>query len=261
MAVTARELKSSCFRFLSSKAWRDHFRAKNATPIPLPWDDSYRLTAAEKGAIAESIQQFQLGEGSEGKRFRARGARWGAERRDPDFADSLHEFIREEQRHSAMLAAFMDIQGIPRIEKHAVDSIFRRIRVVAGLETIVTVLVSAEVIAVPYYRALRDATRSPLLRALCERILADEAEHLEYQGRTLALIRNNAHGWKWLAHRLFLEATVIVVWTGHAPVFRAAGYSFSRFRAESAEAFADLRGAGEHALTELTRAVRIAPIA
>ena len=52
-----------------------------------------------------------------------------------------------------------------------------------------TVLVTAEVLAIPFYQALRDATRSSLLRAICVRILCDEASHLNYQALTIGLIR------------------------------------------------------------------------
>ena len=246
----------AAFRSLSSRAWRDHFRAKNKSLADsLPWSDSYRLTDPERDAIRASIQQFQLGEGAQGRRLLKRGAQWGARRGDLDFADSLQEFIREEQRHSALLAGFMDLNGIACLEKHWVDGLFRRIRVLAGLELAVSVLVSAELIAVPYYRALRDATKSPLLRAICERILNDEAEHLEYQGRTLGLIRGSGREWKWALHRLFLEATNAVVWREHSPVFKAAGYTFAQLRRESAEAFADLRGASEHAIAHVRPAI------
>lgn len=258
MSTASRTFSTLSSRSLSSKAWRDHFRAKNQALDSFPWDDSYRLTDSEKRAIGFSIAQFQLGEGSEGRRLLNRGAKWGATRRDLDFADSLQEFIREEQRHSRWLGRFMDLHRIPRLTHHWADGIFRRIRVLAGLETAVTVLVSAEVIAVPYYRALRDATRSELLKCICNQILSDEAEHLEYQGRTLGLIRRTASGWKWRIHSAFLEATIAVVWKENASVFRAGGYSYARFRDESFEAFADLRGAGAIALGTLT-SVRARP--
>ena len=56
----------------------------------------------------------------------------------------------------------------------------------AGLELRMRVLATAEVLAIPYYTALRDATGSPLLRSICSRILAEEAEHLRFQAFTFA---------------------------------------------------------------------------
>lgn len=94
--------------------------------------------------------------------------------------------MKEEQRHSACLLRFMQREGIPAASSHWVDTVFRRLRVLAGLELSLRVLVSAEIIAIPYYRALGAATRSPLLRAICARILQDEAVHLRFQASSLS---------------------------------------------------------------------------
>jgi len=91
------------------------------------------------------------------------------------------------------------------------------------------VLATAEVLAIPYYTALRDATSSPLLRSICGRILAEEAEHLRFQAftfgqlgsRRAALLRALTRA----AHRCFLMATTLLVWMEHRWVFRAGGYS------------------------------------
>ena len=164
--------------------WLNYFQ-HNSWPL-MPWDDAYRLTREERDAVASSIQQFQLGEGSGGNAFVERARRFAD---DTQFIPTLRLFIQEEQRHSASLGRFLDMHGIPWLKKHWLDQVFRRLRRMAALELIVTVLVTAEIIAVPYYRALHNATQSPLLRALCGQILRDEAAHLEYQAETLARLR------------------------------------------------------------------------
>ncbi len=91
------------------------------------------------------------------------------------------------------------------------------------------VLATAEVLAIPYYTALRDATGSPLLRSICCRILTEETEHLRFQAftfwrlesRRVALLRAMTRG----VHRCFLLATMLLVWMQHRWVFRAGGYS------------------------------------
>src|SRR6266581_2244461 len=80
-------------------------------------------------------------------------------------------------------------ERIPRLTNHWLDRIFRRLRKLAGLEACAAVLVTAEVLAIPFYQALRDATGSPLLRAICVRILCDEAAHLNYQALTIGMVR------------------------------------------------------------------------
>jgi rubrerythrin len=220
-----------------SQAWRKHFADNSLTTQHLPWDDPYKLSAQERDAISHSIQQFQLGEGSHGRRLLKRGIRYSQRVNDAYFPRALHLLIKEEQRHSAHLLRFMQQQGIAPVTKHWVDSIFRHLRGLAGLELSLRVLVTAEIIAVPYYRALGRATKSPLLRALSSRILADEGAHLRFQSsmlRRVALSRINL-----LAravsrmHRLFLVVTVCIVWREHQSVFEAAGYRFGRLLKES----------------------------
>jgi hypothetical protein len=146
----------------------------------------------------------------------------------------------------------MELEGIPRLRRHWVDQTFRGMRKLAGLEVTVTVLSTAEIIAVPYYRALRNATGSPLLRALCERILLDEAAHLRFQAWNLARLRESgAPAWRgprWRAHECLLAATSLVVWREHGPVFRAAGYRYDQFASEARGEFRALRAqAANHA--------------
>src|SRR5271155_2115260 len=209
-----------------SEAWRNHFLANGLASFDLPWDHCYKLSGIEREAIEHSIQQFQLGEGSHGRRLLKRGLSYSVRARDPYFGRALHLFIKEEQRHSAHLLRFMEQQGIPAVSKHWVDSVFRHLRGLAGLELSLRVLVTAEIIAVPYYRALGRATNSPLLRTLCARILADESAHLRFQASMLRRVASNR--FRLLApavsamHRLFLITTVCIVWREHRSVFEAA---------------------------------------
>lgn len=235
----------------------------------MPWNDGYCLTPGEKAAIAASVQQFQLGEGANGRRLLARAEEYAALTGDAHFHLALKLFVKEEQRHSAYLARFMAKQHIPLVGRHWVDSAFRGFRHMAGLELSLRVLCTAEIIAIPYYRALGAATQSPLLRAIAERILCDEAKHLRFQSwmmsrlnaeRSVALQRLYA-----ATHAEFLLGTCCIVWREHGPVFRAAGYTFRRLVAEAFAEFAELRlinilGRRPHQTRSLRpRAIRIAP--
>jgi hypothetical protein len=209
-----------------SEFWRDHFARNLAVTAFLPWHDAPCLTPNERTSIESSIQQFQLGEGSSGRRLLDRASIFAAKVGDDTFVPALALFVREEQRHSGQLLRFMEREGIPALPKHWVDSVFRRLRVLAGLELSLRVLVTAEIIAVPYYRALDAATASPLLRGISEQILEDEAAHLRFQASMLArLSARRSRAIEWLAfrlHRLFLLGTTCVVWRGHRRVFQAA---------------------------------------
>ena len=201
----------------------EFFQSANQREFDLPWNNAYRLSPYEREAVAHSIQQFHLGEGSEGRHF----LRAGRTLRDPYFVPALYCFIQQEQRHSACLGRFMEQQGIPHLRRHWVDQIFRGVRKLAGLRTMVTVLVTAEIIAVPYYRALRQATASPLLRALCTEILREEATHLEFQADTLHRL-GCPPAFRQL-HRAMLRAACALVWREHRSVFAAAHYNWAQF--------------------------------
>jgi len=220
-----------------SKAWCSYFVSNSGSADDLPWNNHDLLSDAERYSIAGSIQQFQLGEGAEGRRLLKRGADWARAVGDPYFVIALSLFIKQEQRHSRILSQFMRREGIPLLQRHWLDGIFRRIRVVAGVELELRVLVTAEVIAVPYYRALGRATKSTLLRAISSDILADEDGHLKFQKSMLTRLgARRDPGLRCLItqlHRVFLVGTCCVVWLEHRSVFKAANYSFGRLLEES----------------------------
>ena len=209
---------------MTESDWVRYFCANAEEPC-LPWDDSYRLSGAERSVVIESIQQFQLGENAQGRRLLQR-----AEVLDADFVKALRLFIKEEQRHSDLLGRFLVMQGARCLRRHWVHTVFRRVRGLAGLELRMRVLATAEVLAIPNYTALRDATSSPLLRSICCRILAEEAEHLRFQAFTFGRLESRRtllfRALTRTAHRCFLMATALLVWMEHRMVFRAGGYSF-----------------------------------
>jgi hypothetical protein len=220
-----------------SASWRRHFLAAAVTADRLPWSDPTQLSREEYRCVQSSIQQFQLGEGSSGRRLLQRGREFAHAAGDLDFLEALALFVKEEQRHSGYLLRFMQRERIPASSSHWVDTVFRRLRVLAGLELSLRVLVSAEIIAIPYYRALGAATQSRLLRAICGRILQDEAAHLRFQASMLSRLVSNrpllADRIVSAIHRLFLLITCLVVWREHGRVFRAAGYARAGFLAEA----------------------------
>jgi hypothetical protein len=216
---------------MTESDWVEYFRANVAEP-GLPWEDAYRLSGAERVAVIESIQQFQLGENAAGRRLLQR-----AESTDAEFAQALRLFIKEEQRHSELLGRFLSTQGAPCLQRHWVHAAFRWVRGLAGLELRMRVLATAEVLAIPYYTALREATGSPLLRSICSRILSEEAQHLRFQAFTFGRLGlgRSALGRRFAkaAHRWFLMATTLLVWVEHGRVFRAGGYSLGQLWRQS----------------------------
>ena len=225
--------------------WYQHFLQNRGSLCSLPWHDPYLLSAAERRLVTRSIQQFQLGEWARGRGLKRRASAHPVLATDPWFIPGLELFIAEEQSHSGILGRFLDGQGIPRLTNHWLDAVFRRLRKLAGLEVCATVLVTAEVLAIPFYQALRDATRSHLLRSICVRVLCDEAAHLNYQALTLGLIRGplgeRARAIRSLGHSILFHCTALLLWQQHHRVFRAAGWDSRRFWSDAHQGFSLLQ--------------------
>jgi len=213
--------------------WKNYFKLNSDHFKNIDWRQNHRLTQKEKKIVSSSLQQFQKGEQSEGKHFFSFAKTFP----DPLYLETIRLFIREEQTHAFVLGKFMDMQRIPRIKNHWVDNIFRWLRKLADLENTVTVLITAEIIAKIYYKALKNATGSILLKQLCDQILNDEDQHIAFQSYTLNLFYSRKgkirkffnRAW----HQLLMLGTICIVWFGHRDVLKAGSYSFATFFMET----------------------------
>jgi len=220
---------SPCFPTppISSEQWLERFRINASTPDRISWTDSPTLSPAERMAVSNSIREFQLGESSEGRHLRSAADRYALATGDAAYATTIRLFIREEQRHAAYLARLLGAEGVALKSRTWADSVFRKLRHLGGLETAISVLLTAEIIAQVYYLALRRATASRVLRAICRRILADEAAHVRFQAERLAILRRH-RGSTSLTLSLFLQRLLFalalaVVWRNHAGALRRGG--------------------------------------
>jgi hypothetical protein len=217
----------------SSLGWCEHFRANADNLLSLPWTEGANVTTEERLALAESLQDFQLGESSEGLNLRRAAAEHAVATADPDYVEAMRLFIAEEQRHSGDLGRYLDLVGIPRLKQSGTDNVFRWLRRRAGLELFITVLVTAELIGQVYYTAVYRATRCPLLRRLCAQLLRDEVGHVRFHTERLGMIDRRRPSWRsWLArglHRMLLWGTALVVWRKHRQAFQAGGFGFADF--------------------------------
>ena len=221
---------------LSSRAWSAYFRRNARSLLRIPWNRGAELAECERRLIAKSVQQFQLGERGQGSHFlkvAERHACCSCESDDVDYIAALKLFIAEEQRHARDLGRFLDLAGIAQIQRQWTNDYFRCFRKLAGLQSIISVLLVAEVIAMVYYAALRKATRSRVLKRLCEQILRDEAMHIRFQSQRLAKLRRDQSRFRFVIlaglQWILFCGTCLVVWLFHSRVFRAGGLTFSRF--------------------------------
>ncbi len=212
----------------TSSEWLQYYQQNPHTLLPIPWERGAELTAEERAAIARSVQEFQLGESSEGRHLLHDAADYAARTGDHLYLQTMRLFIAEEQRHAADLARFLQLNGLPIVQTTWSDRVFRSARnLFPGLELSITVLVCGELIAKVYYAALRKATGSVILQRLCEQILRDEVSHVAFQTEQLARLRARrgrfAHAITMVAQRLAYLGAVCVVWVSHRAVMLRAG--------------------------------------
>jgi len=227
----------------TSYDWVEYFHQNRPEPM-LPWSDSGRLSGAERRAVIPSIQQFQLGEGASGHRMLECAKRFSRATGDLELIAALKLFLGEEQRHSRILARFLQLENAPCLRRHWIHTVFRWLRGLAGLELCLKVLVTAEVLARPYYAALRDATGSPLLRSICQRFFDEEGAHLLFQAFVLSRFRNRhrrlTQALIKTSNVVLLAATAALVWTEHSAVFRSGERTFRQFWRETWREFHSL---------------------
>ena len=215
------------------EAWIRYFERNALNVMPIDWQEKYRISPLEATRITRSIQQFQLGESSEGKHLQELARRFATSTGEHDYLPALQLFIKEEQRHSQFLARFMAAQQLPLSRTNPVDSIFRFLRRAFTLELAIMAMLTAEIIAVSYYKSLHDATASKCLRQICRQLLRDEAQHLQFQVETLRRVRRNrspaAIALSDTIHRVLFGGALLVVWQQHRPVLNAGGYTTRKF--------------------------------
>ena len=215
----------------TTAAWLEYFQRNRHNVLQLE-RGVHRLTGEERTRIARSIQSFQIGEASEGRRLRALAERYGRRVADPHYAEVIVLLIREENRHSAYLKHFMDAEDIPLACRRTTDRVFRWLRGLCGLELAIRVLVTAELVALTYYAALARATTHPGLARICARMLEEERVHVQFQMQQIR--RMNAgrspltRAIADLGHAVLLAGTLVAVWIEHRPVLRVC-HSFGDF--------------------------------
>ncbi|MGW5536831.1 ferritin-like domain-containing protein [Streptomyces sp. NPDC004009] len=183
-------------------------------------------------AVWAGIQRFQVGEDGDGANLVAKADQAG----DPDYARAVRLFVAEEQNHARMLARLLAAGGMPVLSGHWSDTVFVRLRRLMGLRLELLVLMIAEVVALRYYRALRDGAGDPLASQVAGRVLADEERHVPFHCARLhasvaelprAARRPVLAGWRLL---LFVVCAVVAV--DHGAALRRLGVGRRRFLAD-----------------------------
>jgi hypothetical protein len=211
--------------------WLEYFEARRGRELDAPFGAPF-VDRPGRAAVARSIARFELGESGDGDRIR----RLAAETGEPAYAPAIELFVREEGQHARWLGILRERFGGRKLESHWSDSAFVLLRHAGGLRREICVLLTAEVIALTYYRVLALAYDDPVLAAACERIMLDERGHVAFHRATLgeefAGMPPAARTAAVLAWRAFVASTAAVVAWDHREVLALAGVSRSEFVAE-----------------------------
>ncbi len=227
--------------------WNRHFEKNRSNTMEVSHDE-YQMSKMELDRITKSIQSFQLGESSEGKILKKQAKHFCDEIGSYDYLDAVKHLIREENRHSAYLAKFMDIHKIPKIKTGINDSIFRFIRRLMGVELSTRVLVTAEVIAITYYDCLGNSTGSNLLKQICQRMCDEELTHINFQMQHIHWKNFKKHTLFWvlanLMHYILFCSALLPVWIEHKKVLKTK-YTFKNFCKKALTDFVDFTYQGQ----------------
>ncbi|WP_053606946.1 ferritin-like domain-containing protein [Streptomyces sp. MMG1522] len=195
-------------------------------------DPDWRTGVPLHPAIRRSVQRFQVGEDGDGAELITKAEAAG----DAEYASAVRMFVAEERNHARLLALLLASGGAPTIGSHWSDRIFVTLRRALGLRLELLVLMIAEVVALRYYRALRDGGEDALTREVAGRVLADEERHVPFHchrlRRALRPLPAPARVLVTSGWRAALAAACLVVAVDHGPALRRLGVGRGRFAVE-----------------------------
>jgi hypothetical protein len=225
------DFKKSKMNGFSYKEWNDYFSRNDKQKLKIDFSQEENLSETVKKRIFPSIREFQRGEGSDGGYLMKTVECFAVRHKVPEYKGAMRWFVREENQHSTYLKTYMDFHHIQAKESPFLDRVFRKLRHLGGIRCEVTVLVTAEMIALTYYDALSKNTDSAVLKSICAQMLHDEIPHVMFQSYTLSHFKNNLPD-KWI-RIILMEATLLFVWGAFHNVYRAGGYDFGTFLKEN----------------------------
>lgn len=211
--------------------WIIYFENNDSKRLKTDFSSEGSLPDNIKKLVFPSIQAFQKGEGSDGKYLMQAVDDYVKAGGEPDYRQAMLWFVKEENWHSAYLKTYMDYYGIKNAKKSVLDNIFRKLRHLGGLKCEVTILVTAEMIALTYYDALSKCTDSKVLKRICKQMLDDELPHVMFQSYTLSRFKPSRADI--LLRFLIMNITLLFIWCAFHKEYQTGGYRFTKFMKEN----------------------------
>ena len=211
------------------KNWLNYFEYNRSHRHVIRWERDIQIDPCLRQPLIRSLQKFQVGESGEGTYLR----RQAATTRDSPYQAAIDLFIKEEQEHARLMAGVLRNLGAPLLRRHWSDGCFILLRRLFGLNHELLVLLMPEMIAKRYFRALRDASRDPVLHAVFGQILHDEeghlAFHIDFLQRAFVAVSLPGRLMRRVIWRLLFRLACLVVIFDHRAVLKGVGVSSSAF--------------------------------
>jgi hypothetical protein len=216
---------------MNSLNWVRYYEQNKSNRPEPKWGLPSPLDLTAERILARSLSHFQLGETGEGKFLIAQ-----ARAQLPDdvaYHQALELFVAEEGEHARLLKRLVTRFHGKTIRHHWTHTLFRLVRRALGFKFEIQLLVTAELVGTAYYRILQARMCDPVLEEMCDLILKDEAQHVDfhadwfgdYQSRLLPLEREI---WNAQFQLLFTAATA-VAWVDHRECLKGTGASRAQF--------------------------------
>lgn len=202
--------------------WLRYFGDRHGEELYAPLEAPF-VERPGREAVARSLARFELGESGDGVNLKSLAWATG----DSTYARAIELFVAEENAHADWLGTLRSRFGGEQLTSHWSDNAFVLLRHVGGLRREICVLLTAEIVALTYYRVLPLAYEDPVLSAACKRILRDERGHVAFHRATLSREFSGmpapARSAAILSWRSFVATTAAVVAWDHREVLQLAG--------------------------------------
>lgn len=214
--------------------WLRYFSDRHGEELYAPLEEPF-VERPGREAMARSLARFELGESGDGANLKSLVSTTG----DAAYSRAIELFVAEENTHAEWLEMLRSRFGGEKLTSHWSDSAFVLLRHIGGLRREICVLLTAELVALTYYRILPLAYEDPALAAACKRILRDERGHVAFHRATLSREFSGmpapARSAAIISWRSFVATTAAIVAWDHRDVLELAGVSRPEFTAEVRE--------------------------
>lgn len=226
---------------MSTLQWQEHFEHSVRRERRVQWQLGVQLRPEHRDPIIASIQLFQRGLSSPGLDFRTK-IRRACPR---EFADCVDLYVQEKAVHSELLLRWLWAADAEPSKRHVVDFTFRHVRRRFDWAREMAILLTAEMVSMPFFRVLSNHVDDPVTRQVVESVLADQAWHLGFHIDTLrAELESRSGRERFLIQQawgaMFTSALTVVISTNGA-VFDALKYDRLTFWTDAWNLFAQVQ--------------------